>query len=215
MHFTDSAARWLQSVESRLKSCSWSEFCTMIHDRFGKDQHELLIRQMFHIRQTSTVAEYTYRFAELVDQLTAYGTGTDPKHFTLRFIDGLKDEIKSAVMIQHPSSWDTASVLARLQEEIVEPARGGISKRLMVIFRISPISSTLFLYHNHLSKWLVLWHLLMKEKFLRLPQLDLQLIVGQHGGLIAELKAFVRGVQKNGPGITNVPHLFSCMCCRK
>lgn len=129
MHFNDSAARWIRSVEPKLKFCSWSTFCTMIHDRFGKDQHELLIRKMFHIRQTSSVVEYTDQFAELVDQLTAYGTGTDPMYFTLRFIDGLKDDTQSAVMIQRPSRWDSAAVLARLQEEITEPSKRWDFKR--------------------------------------------------------------------------------------
>jgi hypothetical protein len=36
MHFDGVAARWLQSVHHR----SW------IHDRFGRDQHESLIRQL-------------------------------------------------------------------------------------------------------------------------------------------------------------------------
>jgi hypothetical protein len=34
------------------------EFCSMIHDRFDRDQHEALIRQLFHIRETEFVAEY-------------------------------------------------------------------------------------------------------------------------------------------------------------
>jgi hypothetical protein len=34
------------------------EFCSMIHDRFDHDQHEALIRQLFHIRETGFVAKY-------------------------------------------------------------------------------------------------------------------------------------------------------------
>jgi hypothetical protein len=46
------SARWLQSVECQLPHVSWSDFGDMIRERFGKDQHEVLIRQLFHIRQT-------------------------------------------------------------------------------------------------------------------------------------------------------------------
>lgn len=45
MHIISPAARWLPSVESKLKSCSWEQFAQMVLDRFGRGQHELLVRQ--------------------------------------------------------------------------------------------------------------------------------------------------------------------------
>ncbi|WVZ95213.1 hypothetical protein U9M48_041007, partial [Paspalum notatum var. saurae] len=120
MHMQGAAARWSQSLDSRLRNCSWSEFCRLILDLFGKDQQELLIRQLINIRQTSTVAEYIERYAALVDQLTAYGGTNDPVYFTMRFIEGLSAHIKPAVMLQRPLSWDTAGLLAQLQEEMSE-----------------------------------------------------------------------------------------------
>jgi hypothetical protein len=39
----------------------------------------------------------------------------------MKFIDGLKPEFKSAVLMQRPSTLDTAFVLARLQEEVAPP----------------------------------------------------------------------------------------------
>ncbi|RLN23391.1 uncharacterized protein C2845_PM07G03090 [Panicum miliaceum] len=118
MHFATGPGRWLQSVERRLKSASWSELCQMILDRFGKSHHELLIRQLFHIKQLTSVADYSERFSELVYQLTAYETHTDPLYYTMRFIDGLKATIRSAVLMQRPPDLDTACVLALLQEEV-------------------------------------------------------------------------------------------------
>jgi hypothetical protein len=58
MHFEGVAAHWWQSVERRLRSASWSEFCRLLHERFGRDQHETLIRQLFHIRQVGSVVDY-------------------------------------------------------------------------------------------------------------------------------------------------------------
>src|SRR6185503_14044469 len=102
MYFSGSASRWLQSVEHKLDSCPWSTFCQMILDRFGKDHQELLIRQLFHIKQLTTVAEYIERFSGLVDQLTAYENRSDQLYYTTRFMDGLKSEIRSAVVIKRP-----------------------------------------------------------------------------------------------------------------
>jgi hypothetical protein len=44
MNFKGPASRWLQSVEHCLAQVSWPEFGSMIRERFGKDQHEHLLR---------------------------------------------------------------------------------------------------------------------------------------------------------------------------
>lgn len=106
-----------------MKAISWDEFCKLVLDRFGRDQYELLIRQLFHIRQSGGVQEYADRFTGLVDQLIAYGKTTDPLFYAMRFVDGLRDDIRSAVSMQRPSSVDAACVLALLQEELVEAGR--------------------------------------------------------------------------------------------
>lgn len=117
MYFEGPAARWLQSVESRAK-LTWDMFRKLVHDRFGWDQHEILVCQLFHIKQSGIVAGYVEEFSQLVDQLSSYTTTTDPLYYTLRFIDGLKDDIKSVVLVQRPADLDTACVLATLQEEV-------------------------------------------------------------------------------------------------
>jgi hypothetical protein len=67
MHFDGTAARWLQSVNHRLRTASWSKICSWIHDCFDRDQHESPIRQLFHIKQTNLVHYYIDRFIELVN----------------------------------------------------------------------------------------------------------------------------------------------------
>lgn len=105
------------AVGSKAVAMYWSAFCRLIHERFGCDQHEMLIRQLFHIKQTGSVEEYVNKFAELVDQLAAYGSCTDPVYFTLRFIDGLTDDIQSIVIVYRPKDLDTTCSLTLLQEE--------------------------------------------------------------------------------------------------
>jgi hypothetical protein len=114
MHFVDPAARWLQSMGTKIRSSSWSKFCKLVLDRFGRDHHELLVRQLFSIRQSGTVLEYVEQFSSLVDQLNAYEQIQDPLHYTMKFIDGLKPEFKSLVLMKRPSTLDTSFVLAQL-----------------------------------------------------------------------------------------------------
>jgi hypothetical protein len=46
-HFDGPAKSWIHSIESQLPGCSWDEFCRLLRDRFDRDQHEILIRQLF------------------------------------------------------------------------------------------------------------------------------------------------------------------------
>jgi hypothetical protein len=121
MYFVDPAARWLQSLSRKVKMCSWPEFCGLVLERFGREHHELLVRQLFTICQSGSVSDYIDEFASLMDQLHAYEGVHDPLHYTMKFIDGLKPEYKSHVLMQRPTTLDTAFVLARSQEEVAVP----------------------------------------------------------------------------------------------
>lgn len=54
--------------------------------------------------------------AVVIELLTAYAPHPDPLYYTQCIIDGLRDDIKSAVLVQRPSTLDSAFVLAQLQE---------------------------------------------------------------------------------------------------
>lgn len=123
MHFVGSAARWLSSLDDQFHSFPWAWFCSQLMERFGKDEHEVFIRRLFRISQTATVKEYVDQFSALVDNLVSYGRHVDPLYFVQRFVDGLRDDIRAAVIVQRPSSLDTACVLALLQEEVTTPTK--------------------------------------------------------------------------------------------
>jgi hypothetical protein len=118
MRFTKAVARWLQSVDLRLRRANWDEFARMLLDRFGREHQELMLRQLFNIKQLGSVSEYVEQFSGPVDQSTSYGHSTDPLYFTMCFIDGLKFDIKTVVLVQHPKDLDTAYSLALLQEDV-------------------------------------------------------------------------------------------------
>jgi hypothetical protein len=83
-----------------------------IHDRFGRDQHEALIRQLFHIKQVGSVQDYIDKYIELIDQLITYEPAANQRYYTTRFVVGLKDEIKSIILVQQPVNLDTACSLS-------------------------------------------------------------------------------------------------------
>ena len=99
MQFTGAAKRWIQSIAHRLEHIGWQNFCAMVRERFYRDQHELLIRQLFHIKQTTSVQEYVDQFVDLIEQLSAYTPNPDTLSYTTCFIDGLRDDIHSVVLV--------------------------------------------------------------------------------------------------------------------
>lgn len=123
MHVSPAVACWFQSVERKYPLLNWPLFCSALHERYGKDQYQLLLRQLFRIKQLGSVAEYIDQFSTLVDQLSAYESVPDPLFFSTRFVDGLRDDLRAVVLVQRPSDLDTACALALLQEEVAEPAK--------------------------------------------------------------------------------------------
>lgn len=67
--------------------------------------------------------DYIQRFASLVDQLAANEGHLDQMHYTMHFIDGLKESCCAAILLQCPSTLDTTYVLAQLQEEVAESGK--------------------------------------------------------------------------------------------
>jgi len=90
MNFTNSAAFWIQSIEMDVKTLSWEDLCQSVVDRFERDQYNHVVRQFFHLKQTSTVAEYVEQFDELVHQLLAHDPYFFPVAITSKFVDGLQ-----------------------------------------------------------------------------------------------------------------------------
>jgi hypothetical protein len=116
LHFKGAAGIWLQSVVKKLAGLDWLSFTSLICTRFGRDRHQLLIRQFYSIKQISTVADYIERFDVLMNHLISYSDCTHPYYFLTRFIEGLRSDIRSVVMVQRPNDLDTACSLALLQE---------------------------------------------------------------------------------------------------
>jgi hypothetical protein len=120
LHFTGNAQPWIENSDLDLTQISWGSLCAVVCDQFGRDEFQKLLRQLFHLKQRGTVAEYVQEFMEMMHALRAHSTAWDPKLFPSRFVDGLKDEIRVVVLVHQPTDLDDAISLALLQEEAWE-----------------------------------------------------------------------------------------------
>ncbi|KAK1696848.1 hypothetical protein QYE76_013545 [Lolium multiflorum] len=116
--FTGAAATWLESFLVQFPQAGWQEFVQGVMARFMRNQQQVLLRCLYHISQTTTVEDYVQRFSDLVDQLQAHGTQSDPLHYLTKFLDGLFPAVRVLVAIQQPQDLDTAYTLALLYEEL-------------------------------------------------------------------------------------------------
>lgn len=173
----------------------------MILERFGKDQHEVLIRQLFSI--TGPVSESVERFSELIDQLSAYEAHTDPLYYTLKFLDVLKDEIRSVIMVQRPSNLDTSCSLALVQEEVADSSRKKDIKR-SDLYGARSVSKSAYPLPIP-PRWINLWvvqDLMTNVKWN--PNQALQMISCWLSRDIEEPEGYVQSVLRNGSTTINV-----------
>lgn len=122
LKFIGNAKFWSQSLDQPAHQYTWLALSTMVCDRFERDQHNILLRHFFRIKQTEGVADYIERFDVIIHQILAHDPKFSTATITNRFIDGLKDEIRSVVLVHNPPNLDAACALALLQEETTKDA---------------------------------------------------------------------------------------------
>uniref|UniRef100_A0ACD5ZQQ3 Uncharacterized protein n=1 Tax=Avena sativa TaxID=4498 RepID=A0ACD5ZQQ3_AVESA len=120
MHFSGSAQLWMENCGLEVEKLLWEDLCALVCDQFGRDEFQKLLRQLFHLKQSGTVAEYVQEFTEVMHSLKSHSSAWDPELFPSRFVDGLKDEIRVVVLVHQPKDLDAAVSLALLQEEVWE-----------------------------------------------------------------------------------------------
>ena len=92
-------------------------------ERFDRNQYQIHMRNLDSLKQTGSVDEYYNRFVELAHQILLYNPAYDHVFFVTRFLNGLRDEIRSAITLHRPKDVETAAALALLQESELENGR--------------------------------------------------------------------------------------------
>ncbi|KAL2248440.1 UNVERIFIED_CONTAM: hypothetical protein Sindi_2696300 [Sesamum indicum] len=78
--------------------------------------YERVMTAFNKLQYETTVNAYLERFEELKDQMLIFNKNLEEEFFKMKFISGLKDEIKTLVSTCDPISLNQAVVLARKQE---------------------------------------------------------------------------------------------------
>lgn len=182
----------------------------MLMDRFGCEK-ELLTRQLFHIKQSRLVTEYVEKFAELVDQLMTYGHVIEPVYYAMRFIDGLRDDIRSAISLHRLDDFDTTASLALLQEDVGTYFRSTRKNDYSYAGKTVPKGPHPLLPPPRIDKAVPASVLLEEKKLCEGSHLKKRWL---HFVLNIEQKDRVFAVLKSGVGNTNVLLQFSCMLCK-
>jgi hypothetical protein len=95
----------------------WEQLCELVFAKFDKDQYQNQLRQLESLKQTGSVQAYYEQFEKLAHGVLLYNPTYDDVYFVTRFMTGLKEEIRAAIILHRPQDVDTASALALLQEE--------------------------------------------------------------------------------------------------
>ncbi|KAL0420985.1 UNVERIFIED_CONTAM: Transposon Ty3-G Gag-Pol polyprotein [Sesamum latifolium] len=113
------AELWFQGHLEKSGMPSWSELTIIILRRFENLDYERVVYEFNMLRQETTVHEYLIRFEELESHMLIFNKNLDETFFMMKFISGLKEEIKGYVATMNPTTLDQTIVLARRQENIV------------------------------------------------------------------------------------------------
>jgi hypothetical protein len=130
LNFTGAAAIWLQTVQRKGRVTDWDSLCALVFAKFDKDQYQTQLRHLESLKQTGTVSDYQRRFEELAHGILLYNPAFDDTFLVTKFVGGLKEEIRSAILLHRPKDVDTASALALIQEEELEHSKQRHSVRI-------------------------------------------------------------------------------------
>ncbi|CAN6326944.1 unnamed protein product [Urochloa humidicola] len=120
LNFEKTAETWFQTIELKSRFTSWEELHTAVCARFDKDQYQLCLKQLDNLKQTSSVADYHSQFEQLAHNILLYNSNYNDTYLVVRFLNGLRDDIRAPIALHRPKDVDTAASLALLQEEEVE-----------------------------------------------------------------------------------------------
>ncbi|KAL0376670.1 UNVERIFIED_CONTAM: hypothetical protein Scaly_0784600 [Sesamum calycinum] len=113
------AELWYQGHVEKRGVPTWSELTIIVLERFEDLDHERVVSEFNMLHQDTTVNAYLEKFEVLEAHMLIFNKNLDEAFFMMKFISGLKEEIKGYVATMKPTTLDQAIVLARKQESMV------------------------------------------------------------------------------------------------
>ncbi|KAK4406677.1 hypothetical protein Sango_0674200 [Sesamum angolense] len=119
IHMEGRAELWYQGHVEKRGEPPWSELIVAVLERFEDLDYERVVSEFNRLHQETTVNAYLERFEELEAQMLIFNKHLGEEFFMMKFISGLKEEIKGNVATMKPTTLTQAIVLARKQETTV------------------------------------------------------------------------------------------------
>jgi hypothetical protein len=98
----------------------WDTFVRAVEEKFGAYDYRKTVQDLLSLRQEGSIEDYTKKFEAIQFQVSMFNTCFDDMFFTSHYVNGLRDDIKNLVQPQLPDSMDRASILAQLQQHVLE-----------------------------------------------------------------------------------------------
>ncbi|KAL2248536.1 UNVERIFIED_CONTAM: hypothetical protein Sindi_2705900 [Sesamum indicum] len=105
------AELWYQGYVEKKEFRSWDEFVANVLGRFEALNNAKVTTEFNKLHHETTVDTYLERFEELKDQMVIFNKSLDEDFFMMKFISGLKDEVKLFVTNCEPTSLNHAITL--------------------------------------------------------------------------------------------------------
>jgi len=120
LHFKGNAELWLQTYEAQHSVDSWVELTVAVDTKFSCDLFQNYMKDLMNIRQTGDLQDYYDRFYQAMHRVLVHNDKYDDIFFIIRFIDGLKPNIRTVIQLHKPRTIDAAMSLALLQAKVLE-----------------------------------------------------------------------------------------------
>lgn len=119
LHMYGNAAQWYQSVKLVEDVSDWAHFRYVVIHEFEGNTHREKTLALRLLTQTSTVAEYKQQIDSLVYQVRLFDPSVGGMMLVSRFVLGLKQEVRNAVLLQLPQTIQQATAVALTQEGLL------------------------------------------------------------------------------------------------
>ncbi|KAE8820558.1 hypothetical protein D1007_01302 [Hordeum vulgare] len=119
LYLTDNAAHWYQSVKQLADVHSWERFCAAAILELDVNVYRQKMKELLSLKQVDNVEVYKQQFLQLVYHVKLYEPALSDTFLFTRFTMGLKEELRSVVELQMPTTIQLAAMYASVQEGLL------------------------------------------------------------------------------------------------
>ncbi|KAL0371048.1 UNVERIFIED_CONTAM: hypothetical protein Sangu_0422900 [Sesamum angustifolium] len=116
VHLEGKADVWFQGSMEGKGSLSWQEFVSAVLERFEDLDCEKVMGKFSKLQQETTVNAYLDKFEELNSYMMEFNKDLNEELFVMKFISGLRKDIKGLTSTMKPKTLNQAIILAKNQE---------------------------------------------------------------------------------------------------